>query len=73
MSLKPLPYRQVRRKLEKAGFTIISQRVSHVKFVRYNVVEVRTVIVPHHREIPIGVLRSILRQAGLTPNEYEKL
>ena len=73
MPLKPLSYRQVRRKLEKAGFTIISQRGSHVKFVRYNGDEVRTVIVPHHHEIPIGVLRSILRQAGLTPNEYEKL
>jgi len=71
--LKPLPYRQVRRKLVKAGFTIISQRGSHVKFVRYGDDEVRTVIVPHHREIPIGMLRSILRQAGLTPNEFARL
>ena len=73
MLLKPLLYRQVRRKLEKAGFTIISQRGSHVKFVRYSDDEVRTVIVPHHREISIGTLRSILRQAGLTPNEFERL
>ncbi len=73
MPLKPLPYHQVRRKLEKAGFTIISQRGSHVKFVRYGDDEVRTVIVPHHREIPIGMLRSILRQAGLTPNEFKRL
>lgn len=36
MPLKPLSYRQVKRKLEKAGFTITSQRGSHVKFVRYN-------------------------------------
>jgi len=59
--------------LAKAGFTIISQRDRHVKFVGYGDDEVRTVIVPHHREIPIGVLRSILRQAELTPNELEKL
>jgi predicted RNA binding protein YcfA (HicA-like mRNA interferase family) len=73
MPLKPLPYRQVRRKLEKAGFTIISQRGSHVKFVRYGDDGIRTVVVPHHREIPIGMLRTILRQAGLTPNEFERL
>ena len=73
MPLKPLPYRQVRRKLEKAGFTIIGQRGSHVKFVRYGDDEVRTVIVPHHREIRIGMLRSIFRQAGLTPSEFERL
>ena len=73
MSLKPLSYRQVRRKLEKAGFTIMSQRGSHIKFVRYNGDEVRTAIVPHHREIAVGLLRSILRQAGLTPSEFERL
>ena len=73
MPLKPLPYRHVRRKLEKAGFAIISQRGSHVKFVRHSDDEIRTVIVPHHRDISIGTLRSIVRQAGLTPNEFERL
>ena len=33
----------------------------------------RTVIVPDHREVAIGTLRSILRQAGLTPNEFDAL
>ena len=73
MPLKPLSYRQVRRKLEKAGFTITSQRGSHIKFVRYKGDEVLTTIVPHHREISVGLLRSILRQAGLTSSEFERL
>ena len=73
MPLKPLLYRQVKRKLEKAGFTIKSQRGSHVKFVRYNSDGSQTVIVPYHREISVGLLRSILRQAGLTPSEFEGL
>ena len=73
MPLKPLSYRQVRRKLEKAGFTITSQRGSHIKFVRHNGDEVQTTIVPYHREISVGLLRSILRQAGLTPSEFERL
>ena len=73
MPLRPLSYRQVKRKLEKAGFTIVSQRGSHVKFVRNTGDEVRTAIVPHHREISIGLLRSILHQAGLTLSEFEGL
>ena len=51
----------------------MSQRGSHIKFVRHNGDEVRTAIVPHHREISVGLLRSILRQAGLTPSEFERL
>lgn len=73
MPLKPLPYRQVRRKLERIGFTIKSQRGSHVKFVRYDGDGVQTAIVPHHREISVGLLRSIIRQAGLTSSEFEEL
>ena len=73
MPLKPLPFRQVRRKLERIGFRIKSQRGSHVKFVRYADDGVQTAIVPHHREISVGLLRSIIRQAGLTSSEFEEL
>ncbi len=73
MPLKPLSYRQVKRKLEKAGFTLVQQRGSHVKFAQEIQHEVRTVMVPKHREVRIGTLRSILRQAGLTPDEFNKL
>ena len=34
--MKPLSYRQIKRKLEKVGFEVIHQRGSHVKFVREN-------------------------------------
>lgn len=46
---------------------------SHVKFLRENAQGSRTVIVPHHREIAVGTLRSIVRQAGLTVAEFEAL
>lgn len=73
MLLKPLPYREVKRKLEAAGFTEVSQKGSHVKFVKDAGAGVYTAIVPHHREVAIGTLRSILRQAGLSPEEFEAL
>jgi predicted RNA binding protein YcfA (HicA-like mRNA interferase family) len=71
--LKPPPYREVKRKLEAAGFTEVSQKGSHVKFVKDTGEGVYTAIVPHHREVAIGTLRSILRQAGLSPGEFEIL
>ena len=32
MPLKPLSYREIKRKLEAAGFEVVSQKGSHVKF-----------------------------------------
>jgi predicted RNA binding protein YcfA (HicA-like mRNA interferase family) len=71
--MKPLPYREVKRKLEQAGFTEISQKGSHVKFFKELEDELWTVIVPCHREVSSGTLRSILRQAGLSADVFEEL
>jgi len=60
MPLKPLPYPEVKRKLIVAGFSEISQKGSHVKFVKSTPEMIRTAIVPQHREIAIGTLHSIL-------------
>ncbi|NJM47900.1 MAG: type II toxin-antitoxin system HicA family toxin [Alkalinema sp. RU_4_3] len=71
--MKPLPYREVQRKLEQAGFVEVSQKGSHVKFVREFEDEVWTVIVPCHREVSPGTLRSILRQSGLSVDVFDDL
>ena len=73
MSLRPLPFREVQRRLEASGFTQVSQKGSHVKFTKQVGSDVRTVIVPHHREVASGTQRSILRQAGLSVEEWEHL
>ena len=71
--LKPLPFREVKRRLEAAGFAEASQKGSHVKFVRTLDGIVDTVIVPKKREIPVGTLRSILNQAHIDLDQWEKL
>ncbi len=73
MPLNPLPYREVKRRLEAVGFVEHSQKGSHVKFICNDDDGRRTVIVPHHTEIKVGTLRSILRQAGLSPEEFDEL
>ena len=71
--MKPLPFREVKRKLEAAGFSAASQTGSHVKFVKTTSEGTRTATVPKHREVAAGTLRSILRQAGLSEREFEEL
>jgi predicted RNA binding protein YcfA (HicA-like mRNA interferase family) len=56
--------------LGRIGFRQVSQKGSHVK-LRHG--DGRTVIVPMHRELAVGTLRSIIRQAGLTVAAFEQL
>lgn len=71
--LKPESFREVKRRLERAGFVETGQKGSHVKFVRRvgNVVD--TAIVPNKHEVPVGTLRSILNQAHIAPDDWERL
>jgi len=71
--LKPQPFREIKRRLEEAGFVEISQKGSHVKFVRRSGEVVDTAIVPNRREVPVGTLRSILSQAHIDLAEWDKL
>ena len=71
--MKPLPLREVKRKLEAAGFTEAGQTGSHVKFAKVTPAGTRTATVPKHGEVAAGTLRSILRQAGLGAEEFGAL
>lgn len=73
MPLKPLPLREVKRKLKAAGFEEVSQKGSHIKFAKSSDEGTRTAIVPRHREITVGTLGSILRQAGISVEEFDIL
>ena len=71
--LKPQPFREIKRRLESAGFLEVSQKGSHVKFVRSSGGIVDTVIVPRKSEVPVGTLRAILNQAHIEPERWEEL
>jgi len=71
--LKPQPFREIKRRLEAAGFVEASQKGSHVKFVRDAGDVVDTAIVPRKMEVPTGTLRSILNQAHITRGQWEEL
>lgn len=68
-SFKP---RELIRKFEKAGYIIDRQKGSHV--ILYDPKEGKRLTIPMHiREMPKGTLLSIIKQAGLTREEFLKL
>lgn len=56
---------------EKAGWTIDRQRGSHV--IRVKDGRLATLSVPDHKELAKGTLRSLIRAAGLTTDDFESL
>ncbi|MDP3976153.1 MAG: type II toxin-antitoxin system HicA family toxin [bacterium] len=58
--------------LERRGFLFVSQKGSHMKFRKENGHETLTVIVvANKKEIPFGTFKSILRQSGLSEEEFK--
>ncbi len=71
--MKPIKYAELKKRLLKAGFYEAGQTGSHVKFSKMVSDGVITTVVPKHREVAGGTLRSILRQADLTESEFNNL
>lgn len=51
---------------------IVSQRGSHIKLQKKVSQKIFTVIVPEHKEIAFGTFSSILKQAGMDKEEFER-
>ncbi|MBI5665137.1 MAG: type II toxin-antitoxin system HicA family toxin [Nitrospirae bacterium] len=58
--------------LRKTGYAIDHQTGSHIILRNENPPH-RRLTVPNHKEIAKGTLRAILRQAGLTVEEFKDL
>lgn len=57
---------EVVRALQRIGFVIARQRGSHIVLRRGSV----GCVVPNHRELKVGTLSGVLKQAGLTAEEF---
>ncbi len=57
---------EVVRVLERLGFVVARQRGSHIVMRRGSA----GCVVPNHRELKVGTLAGILKQAGVTPDEF---
>lgn len=59
------------RILQKAGFYLKRQEGSHLILRRNE--PFAQIVVPDHRELDRGTLRSIIRQAGMNMEDFTKL
>lgn len=57
--------------LSKAGFSFKRQEGSHIILRRDN--PFSQLVVPNHKELDRGTLRAIIRQSGLSIDEFIKL
>ena len=58
------------RALERLGFVQVRQRGSHVVLKKRTLEGEVGCVVPLHRELALGTLRGVLRQAKVTPDEF---
>lgn len=63
--------RECVKALEKVGFVVARQRGSHIVLWRDE--PPTGLVVPDYRTITIGTLRGIIRDAGLTVEEFVRL
>ena len=66
--LPVLSGRRIVRAFEKLGWEVARQRGSHIILVKES--SIATLSVPDHREVARGTLRSLIRDAGLTVEEF---
>ena len=57
------------RALEKLGFVVARQSGSHIMMRR----NARGFIVPNHKEVKVGTVNGVLRQAGVTAEEFNSV
>jgi predicted RNA binding protein YcfA (HicA-like mRNA interferase family) len=69
--MPPLPVisgRKTVRVFEKLGWQVARQRGSHIVMVKDG--EIATLSIPDHKEVARGTLRSLIRTAGITVDEF---
>jgi len=68
--LPALKAKEVVSALERAGFFVHHTSGSHAQLKHPSNPRLRVTVPKHSRPVPTGTLRSIIRQAGLTVEEF---
>jgi predicted RNA binding protein YcfA (HicA-like mRNA interferase family) len=68
-----MPYtaREIVARLQRAGFIEVRQSGSHL-FLKHPDGRL-TFVAMHRRDVPLGTFRKILKQAGLTEEQFRQL
>jgi predicted RNA binding protein YcfA (HicA-like mRNA interferase family) len=55
------------------GYKVVRQRGSHIRLRDENNPKHPPLTIPDHKELKLGLLRKLIRDAGLTVEEFQKL
>jgi predicted RNA binding protein YcfA (HicA-like mRNA interferase family) len=72
VKLKRLSGEEIIKALKRMGFEPVRQRGSHVVMKKITVSWTIGCVVPMHREVATGTLHGLLKQAQITPEEFEQ-
>lgn len=59
------------RKFQNLGWTIDRQKGSHVMMVKEGYVY--TLSIPQHKELGIGIIKKLIRQTGISVEQFNEL
>ena len=62
---------KVVQKLQRAGWIIARQKGSHIMMTKSNYQY--TLSIPQHKELGVGIISKLIKQANLTVDEFNEL
>jgi len=68
-----LAYTDILSALERAGWKVVRQKGSHIRLNKFAEGRLRKLTVPAHRPVKRTTLAKIIKQAGLTLEEFLRL
>jgi predicted RNA binding protein YcfA (HicA-like mRNA interferase family) len=69
--IKPQKYRDIVKKLKKSGF-VFKRNTGGSHEIWWSEKRRKTCVVPHHKEIKAGTVKSILKQINVSYEEFIK-
>jgi predicted RNA binding protein YcfA (HicA-like mRNA interferase family) len=66
--LRPVAYRTLARVFEQGGFTFSRQRGDHLIYTKPGVK--RPLVIPIYPEVPVFIIKNLLRTAGMSRERY---
>jgi len=73
MKLPILAAKEIIKALKKDGFEVLRQKGSHISLYKNSDDKSYLVVIPNKKEVKKGTLLSILKQAGMSREEFFEL
>jgi predicted RNA binding protein YcfA (HicA-like mRNA interferase family) len=69
--LRPIDYRTLAHAFEQDGFAFSRQRGDHLIYTKPGIK--RPLVIPMYKEVPVFIIKNLLRTAGMSRERYFEL